>query len=157
MTGQMSIFDYIKPAKNELSDKCADCRFKHYLHNGGPAEPVCVLREPCDREPRFKTRLIFQDGYEEVVEYETPTFLLHGVDELKGRHGAIVDFRRLDAPINFEKFRQYCKHQMGSIVFEGDEEASPGCTYKDEISATCWDDWQKCNEQNCPFMEGVRI
>ncbi len=59
--------------------------------------------------------------------------------------------------INFEWFRdKYCIHQAGSITFGDDEEASRGCTYKDEKDATCWADWQKCNEENCPFMKGVR-
>ena len=57
---------------------------------------------------------------------------------------------------DFETFRDYCKHQSGSIKFGDDEEASRGCTFKDERSATCWDDWQKCNEQNCPFMKKMK-
>lgn len=58
--------------------------------------------------------------------------------------------------IDFETFRDYCKHQSGSIKFGDDEEASRGCTFKDEKPATCWDDWQKCNEQNCPFMKKMK-
>lgn len=58
--------------------------------------------------------------------------------------------------IDFNTFRPYCKHQSGSIRFGDDEEASLGCTFKDEKSATCWDDWQKCNEPNCPFMKKVK-
>ena len=58
--------------------------------------------------------------------------------------------------IDFDTFRPYCKHQMGSIVFNGDEDPSMGCTFKDKKSATCWADWQKCNEQNCPFMEEIK-
>lgn len=58
--------------------------------------------------------------------------------------------------VDFETFREYCKHQSGSIKFGDDEEASRGCTFKDERSATCWDDWQKCNEQNCPFMKKMK-
>ena len=61
-----------------------------------------------------------------------------------------------DVKIDFERFRSYCKHQSGSITFKGDEEASRGCTFKDEKPATCWDDWQKCNEQNCPFMKKMK-
>ena len=61
-----------------------------------------------------------------------------------------------DVKIDFERFRSYCKHQSGSIRFGDDEEASRGCTFKDEKTATCWDDWQKCNEQNCPFMKGAK-
>lgn len=61
-----------------------------------------------------------------------------------------------DVKINFERFRSYCKHQNGSITFKGDEGPSLGCTFKDEKTATYWDDWQKCNEQNCPFMKGVK-
>ena len=60
--------------------------------------------------------------------------------------------------INFEWFRdKYCIHQAGSITFGDDEEASRGCTYKDEKDATCWADWQKCTRENCPFMKGVKI
>lgn len=61
-----------------------------------------------------------------------------------------------DVKIDFERFRSYCKHQSGSLRFGDDEEASRGCTFKDEKTATCWDDWQKCNEQNCPFMKGAK-
>ncbi len=61
-----------------------------------------------------------------------------------------------DIKFDFETFRDYCKHQSGSIKFGDDEEASRGCTFKDERSATCWDDWQKCNEQNCPFMKKMK-
>lgn len=61
-----------------------------------------------------------------------------------------------DVRIDFVTFRDYCKHQSGSIKFGDDEEASRGCTFKDERSATCWDDWQKCNEQNCPFMKKMK-
>ena len=59
--------------------------------------------------------------------------------------------------IDFNWFRdKYCIHQSGSITFGDEEEASRGCTYKDEKNATCWADWQKCNEENCPFMKGVK-
>lgn len=59
--------------------------------------------------------------------------------------------------LNFEWFRdKYCSHQSGSIRFGDDEHFSQGCTFKNEQSANCWDDWQKCNEQNCPFMKGLK-
>lgn len=58
-----------------------------------------------------------------------------------------------EVKFDFVRFREYCKHQSGSIKFGDDEEASRGCTFKDERPATCWDDWQKCNEQNCPFLK----
>lgn len=58
-----------------------------------------------------------------------------------------------EVDFEFERFRDYCKHQSGSIKFGDDEEASRGCTFKGERSATCWDDWQKCSEQNCPFLK----
>ena len=103
---------------------------------------------------KFRQKLFFADGYSETVEFDEPTFPLHGYDELKARHGMIVDFHTLG--IDFDRFRTYCKHQQGRIKFGDDEFASDGCTFKDEKPATCWDDWQKCNEQNCPFMEGVK-
>jgi len=61
-----------------------------------------------------------------------------------------------EVKFDFVRFREYCKHQSGSIKFGDDEEVSLGCTFKDERSATCWDDWQKCNEQNCPFMKKMK-
>ena len=61
------------------------------------------------------------------------------------------------AQVDFEWFRdKYCSHQSGSIRFGDEEHFSLGCTFKDEQSATCWNDWQKCNEQNCPFMKGLK-
>lgn len=59
-----------------------------------------------------------------------------------------------EVKFDFERFRDYCKHQSGSIKFGDDEEPSRGCTFKDEKSASCWDDWQKCNRANCPFLKG---
>lgn len=58
--------------------------------------------------------------------------------------------------ISFDMFYPYCKYQMGFITFKGDEEPSAGCTFKDKKVASCWDDWQKCNEQNCPFMKELK-
>ena len=59
--------------------------------------------------------------------------------------------------IDFDQFREYCKHQSGSIRFGDDDEPSRGCTFKNEKTATCWADWQKCNRDNCPFMKKVRF
>lgn len=54
------------------------------------------------------------------------------------------------------RFRdKYCGHQNSRLRFGDEEEAVPACSFKNEKPATCWDDWQKCNEQNCPFMKGV--
>lgn len=61
-----------------------------------------------------------------------------------------------EAKPDFERFREYCKHQSGTYKPEGEENFVRGCTFKNEQSATCWADWQKCNEQNCPFMKGVK-
>lgn len=58
-----------------------------------------------------------------------------------------------EVKFDFDRFRDYCKHQSGSIKFGDDEEASRGCTFKDEKPATCWSDWQKCNRENCPFLK----
>ena len=58
----------------------------------------------------------------------------------------------------FEHFRdRYCGHQGATIIFDTDEEASLGCAYKDEKSASCWDDWQKCTEANCPFFQRMEV
>lgn len=58
----------------------------------------------------------------------------------------------------FEHFRDnYCGHQSATLNFDTDEEASRGCAYKNEVSASCWDDWQKCNEENCPFFQRFEV
>jgi len=58
----------------------------------------------------------------------------------------------------FEHFRDnYCGHQSATLKFDTDEEASRGCAYKNEVSASCWDDWQKCNEENCPFFQRFEV
>ena len=55
---------------------------------------------------------------------------------------------------NWVKFRDlYCRHQMAYIKFGDDEYASAACNFKDGKAAQCWDDWQKCTEDNCPFRK----
>ena len=61
-----------------------------------------------------------------------------------------------EVKIDFFRFKSYCKHQMSRIKFDDDEFASDACCFKDEKAATCWDEWQRCNEQNCPYMKGVK-
>ena len=100
---------------------------------------------------KFRKELFFADGYREVVEFDEPTYPLHGFDELRARHGMIVDSHTLEP--DFDRFRSYCRHQMGRLKFGDDEEASPGCCFKDEKPARNWDDWQKCNYENCPFFK----
>lgn len=60
--------------------------------------------------------------------------------------------------------KQYCSHRgyrghkiPGTDIIlgneaEGDESVGYGCSYKYERSAKNWSDWQKCSEENCPFM-----
>ena len=58
----------------------------------------------------------------------------------------------------FEHFRdKYCGHQSGFRKFGEDEEPAAGCTYKDEKSASCWKDWQKCTIENCPFFKRFEV
>ena len=61
-----------------------------------------------------------------------------------------------ETKIDFKRFKSYCKHQMSRLKFDDDEFASDACCFKDEKTATCWDEWQRCNEQNCPFLKGVK-
>ena len=35
---------------------------------------------------------------------------------------------------------------------DGDGSTGYGCSYKYERSSRNWNDWQKCCEENCPFM-----
>ena len=56
----------------------------------------------------------------------------------------------------FEHFRdKYCGHMSGTKVFAEGEEQEPvrGCTYKNEVNASCWEDWQPCTLENCPFFQ----
>lgn len=53
----------------------------------------------------------------------------------------------------WERFRdKYCKHQRAWLKFDNEEHGVRACCYKDERSATCWADWQKCLKENCPFI-----
>lgn len=62
-----------------------------------------------------------------------------------------------EVKFDFERFRDnYCIHKSGTFKPKGEEVFVRGCTFKDEKPAECWDDWQKCNEQNCPFLKGVK-
>ena len=55
--------------------------------------------------------------------------------------------------IDFQSFaKKYCKHQGAYLSFGEEGKSYPACSYKNEQDAKCWDDWQKCNEQNCPFF-----
>lgn len=54
----------------------------------------------------------------------------------------------------FEHFRDnYCGHQSGYMEFEEGKGAVAGCSFKDEKSASCWEDWQPCTLENCPFFK----
>ena len=58
----------------------------------------------------------------------------------------------------FEHFRDnYCGHQSGTLKFDSEEDPVPGCTYKNEVNASCWADWQKCTIENCPFFQKFEI
>ena len=58
----------------------------------------------------------------------------------------------------FEEFRdKYCGHQSGTLKFAPDEDPVPGCSYKNEVSASCWDDWQRCAYANCPFFQKFEV
>ena len=53
----------------------------------------------------------------------------------------------------FEYFRDnYCSHQCGYKRFGDEKDPVAGCTYKNEVIAKSWEDWQPCNQKNCPFM-----
>lgn len=55
--------------------------------------------------------------------------------------------------IDFESFaKKYCKHQGAYMSFGEEGKSYPACSYKGEQEARSWADWQKCNEQNCPFF-----
>lgn len=54
--------------------------------------------------------------------------------------------------VDFQSFaKKYCKHQTAFLHF-GEDKTYPACSYKNEQEARSWEDWQKCNEQNCPFF-----
>lgn len=69
----------------------------------------------------------------------------------------------------FELFsKQYCHHRgytghalpngilLGEDVEEGTEGyVGHGCSYKNLHPSKNWDDWQKCCEENCPFMKAL--
>ena len=55
MDGQMSIFDFIpkdEPKPKEIGSKCAGCKHKIYLHNGGRGVQSCEKYGECEYEPR---------------------------------------------------------------------------------------------------------
>ncbi len=55
--------------------------------------------------------------------------------------------------VDFQSFaKKYCKHQGAYMSFGEEGKSYPACSYKDEQEAQSWADWQKCNEQNCPFF-----
>lgn len=150
MEGQMTIFDYIEKPKKEIGPKCFNCRYQVWLHKGGRGIQSCDLYGDCGF--RWENHTSDANACKSMQkDYDTDTDT--DTDKDKDKDYISGDQTQID----FDTFRAYCKHQSGSIVFEGDEEASPGCTFKDEKSATCWDDWQKCNEQNCPFMRKVKL
>lgn len=48
---------------------------------------------------------------------------------------------------------------MNMVIFpkNKDGEMKSGCTFKNEKIAHCWDEWQICSYENCPFIkEGNR-
>ncbi len=64
---------------------------------------------------------------------------------------------------------QYCNHRgymghtlpngilLGEDVEQGMEGYSGyGCSYRYEHLSRTWDDWQKCCEENCPFMRKLK-
>jgi len=54
----------------------------------------------------------------------------------------------------YEVFRdEYCCHARGYRSFGKDEPPVLGCTYRNGKAAERWADWQKCTEENCPFMK----
>lgn len=58
----------------------------------------------------------------------------------------------------FEHFRdKYCGHQSGTKTFGDEKEPALGCTYKNEVSASGWADWQKCTLENCPFFQKFEV
>lgn len=77
----------------------------------------------------------------------------------------IFDFVRQDEK-KWEHFRDcYCSHKSGIVKFDEyghyskskDGEKKCGCTFKNEKTAHCWDEWQICSYENCPFIkEGNR-
>ena len=60
-----------------------------------------------------------------------------------------------EVKVDFDRFRNYCKHQSGTFKPEGSEEYVKGCTFKNEKNATCWADWQECSRANCPYLKGA--
>ena len=59
--------------------------------------------------------------------------------------------------MNFKWFRdEYCSHANAYLRFEKDGPTELACSYKNEQSAKTWDDWQKCTEENCPFMRKLK-
>lgn len=58
--------------------------------------------------------------------------------------------------VDFETFRPYCNKQQAFLSFGEDQPRVAACSFKNERPAQSWDDWQPCNEDNCPFMRQVR-
>ena len=58
--------------------------------------------------------------------------------------------------VDFETFKPFCNKLNGYRSFAKDEPAVEACSFKNERPAESWDDWQKCNEANCPFMRKIR-
>ena len=63
----------------------------------------------------------------------------------------------------WERFRdKYCNKQMATLKFnemgeqDKDGKKQKACCYKNEKNARCWDDWQRCTYDNCPFLKGGR-
>lgn len=61
------------------------------------------------------------------------------------------------AVIDFKWFRdEYCSHPGAYLKFDKDEPSVLACSYKYERRAESWADWQKCTEENCPFMRKLK-
>ena len=53
----------------------------------------------------------------------------------------------------------YCSHAGAYLRFPRDDENAKtvlACGYKNEKRAKCWDDWQPCTEENCPFLKRLK-
>ena len=59
--------------------------------------------------------------------------------------------------MTFEHFQKdYCKHQGATLNFDGEDTAVKACSYKNLRPAQSWADWQRCTEENCPFMKELK-
>lgn len=161
MDKQMNIFDFIENSNPEMQMPPPVNILKQF--------PGCTsMTEIKDKIPHyiFKARLKPNEniGYFEGV-MNGNQVLSVGNAGWEYKPSEILDWREADKRLSLKEWNHfrdnYCSHQNGTIRFDSnghcsnnkDDSFKKGCTFKDENTAHCWDDWQVCSYDNCPLIK----